>query len=249
MKFASILKAAKSAKQAQSAANDFRQADKRQMGRDAGHFAYTQGTDKGKTVAKTWLKTFEVIPRVICRGTQFILALIAIGFYGHRVDADRKDGTGFSPEWLFAVIIGGLSAVTSMLFLATASAGMIPFVGSKLKMLKTYRAFWWDGVLFISWMVVFGIFAKIFLKRQNGDTYKGADTGAMKTAIWVDLISAIFWFMSGVYGFCKTCLGRKVDGVTEKAGNKMFQQQPQPDPQGRYGQQGYPGFSGYPQAV
>ncbi len=217
-----VASAAHSANALRGAATDFRTADKQQMGRDAGHFAFNEGASTGKTMGKTWLKTFEVIPRLVCRGLQFILAIVAIGFYGNRVQADGESDHGYSPEWLFAVIVASLSALTAVAFTATASAGVIPFVGSKLKLLRTYRAFAWDLSLFVAWVVVFGIFAGIFLKRDSGETYKGASTGAMKTAVWVDLVNALLWVFSGVYGGFKTFLGGKADEMTDKVGNKMF---------------------------
>lgn len=219
-----VASAAQSANALRGAANDFRTADKQQMGRDAGHYAFKEGAATGKTMGKTWLKTFEVIPRLVCRGLQFILAIVAIGFYGNRVQADGKSDHGYSPEWLFAVIVASLSALTAVAFTATASAGVIPVVGSRLKLLRTYRAFAWDLSLFVAWIVVFGIFAGIFLKRGSGseDRYKGASTGAMKTAVWVDLVNALLWAFSGAYGGFKTFLGGKADEMTDKVGNKMF---------------------------
>ncbi|KAM0538060.1 hypothetical protein ACHAO2_005104 [Verticillium nonalfalfae] len=214
-----------------NAASDFRAADKRDLGRQAGHAAFSEGAETGKAVGKTWLKTFEVIPRLVCRALQLVFALIACGFYGHRVDADRKDedgSGGFSPEWLFAVIVGGLSAVTAVAFLAAAPLSAIPVVGSRIKMFKTYRAFAWDATLFVAWIVVFGIMAGIFLGRDSDDPYKGASTGAMKTAVWVDLVNAIFWAVSAAYGCFKTFLGEKADQATDKIGKKLFEKkQPQ----------------------
>ncbi|KFH42955.1 hypothetical protein ACRE_063060 [Hapsidospora chrysogenum ATCC 11550] len=212
---------AKKAKQA----NEFRHADKEGMARQAGHSAFTAGTDVGKEAGKTWLKTFETIPRFVCRGLQFILALVACGFYGNRVDADRKDDDGgFSPEWIFAIIVGGVSAVTAAVFIAVVPLGALPFLGSRLKFVKTYRAFALDFALFILWIVVFGIFAGIFLPRDGDDErYKGASTGAMKTAVWVDLVNAIFWLITGAYGAVKTFLGRKTNALTDKMGNKILE--------------------------
>ncbi|KAM3434646.1 hypothetical protein MY4824_005325 [Beauveria thailandica] len=205
-----------------AAAADFHQADKRQMGRDAGHFAFSKGANTGKTMGKTWLKTFEVIPRLVARVVQFVLALIAVGFYGNRVDEDRKSGAALAPEWLFAVVVAGTSAVTAVVFLGLASAGALPVVGARLKMLKTHRAFAWDASLWVAWLVVFGIFASIFLKRSSDDPYKGASVGVMKTAVWVDLANAVLWMGSAGYGCFKTFLGRKMDAASDKVGNKLF---------------------------
>ncbi|KAF3361136.1 hypothetical protein VdG1_00745 [Verticillium dahliae VDG1] len=70
--------------------------------------------------------------------------------------------------------------------------------------------------------------AGIFLGRDSDDPYKGASTGAMKTAVWVDLVNAIFWAVSGAYGCFKTFLGEKADQATDKLGKKLFEKkQPQ----------------------
>ncbi|KAI9163088.1 hypothetical protein HJFPF1_04686 [Paramyrothecium foliicola] len=205
------------------AASEFRSADKAEMGRKAGRFAFNEGAETGKTVGKTWLKTFEVVPRLVCRGLQFLFAIIACGFYGNRVSADDKADDGFSPEWIFAITVSGVSAMTAVLFLAITPLSAIPFIGSKLKLFKTYRAFAWDLVLFVTWMAVFGLFAAIFLKRDSDNPYKGASTGAMKTAVWIDFMNALFWLTSGAYGMVKTFLGEKIDQATDKVGGKLFE--------------------------
>lgn len=204
------------------AASELRTADKGDMGRKAGRHVFNEGTDTGKEMGKTWLKTFEVVPRMICRGLQFIFALIACGFYGNRVHADSEADDGYSVEWIFAIIVAGLSAVTALVFVLAAPLSALPFVGSRLKFTKTYRAFAWDASLFIAWIVVFGIFAGIFLGRDSDEPYKGSSTTAMKTAVWVDLVNAILWMVSGVYGCVKTFLGEKVDTLTGRAGDKLF---------------------------
>ena len=205
------------------AAKEFRAADKKELGRKAGRHAFSEGAETGKTMGKTWLKTFEVMPRLVCRGLQFIFALIACGFYGHRVDEDHDSGNGFSVEWIYALAIAGVSATTSLLFVAVTPMGALPYVGSRLKLVKTYRAFPWDLSLFIAWLVVFGIFAGIFLHRSDDDKYKGAKTGPMKVAVWIDLVNTLLWLISGVYGAVKSFLGKKADQITDKMGQKLFE--------------------------
>ena len=204
------------------AASNFRNADKGELGRKAGRHAFNEGAETGKTMGKSWLKTFEVIPRLICRSLQFLFAIIACGFYGNRVDADRKADDGFSPEWIFAITVAGASAITAVLYMAVTPLGSIPYFGSKIKLLKTYRAFAWDLILFISWIVVFGIFAGIFLKRDSDDKYKGSSTGAMKTAVWIDFMNSLFWLTSGAYGAFKTFLGDRINQATDKVSQKLF---------------------------
>lgn len=205
------------------AASDFRTADKSAMGRTAGRHVFNEGAETGKAVGKTWLKAFEIVPRLVCRGLQFLFALLACGFYGNRVSADDEADAGFSPEWILAIIVAGISALTAIVFLAATPLSAIPYIGSRLKLFKTYRAFAWDLVLFIAWLVVFAIFAGIFLNRESDDPYKGSSTGAMKTAVWIDFTSAILWLVSGVYGAVKTCLGERADKLTDKVGQKLFE--------------------------
>ncbi|KAF4470583.1 uracil phosphoribosyltransferase [Fusarium albosuccineum] len=196
------------------AASEFRSADKGELGRKAGRHAFNEGADTGKTMGKTWLKTFEVVPRMICRGLQFIFGLIACGFYA---------SNNVSAACTFAIAISVISTITAVLFVAATPLGALPYIGSKLKLFKTYRAFAWDLILFLMWIIVFGIFAVIFLKRDSDDPYKDSSTSAMKIAVWIDLVNSIFWLTSGVYGCIKTFLGEKADELTDKMGQKMFE--------------------------
>ncbi|CAI4214430.1 unnamed protein product [Parascedosporium putredinis] len=109
-------------------------------------------------------------------------------------------------EWIFALLVAGGSAITAALFLLAA-----PF-------------------LFIAWIVVFGLFAGLFLGRDSGEDeeYKGSNTRAMKIAVWVDFVNSLLWFASAVYGCIKTMLGNKVDRMTDKAGQKMFSKKQAP---------------------
>ena len=79
-----------------------------------------------------------------------------------------------------------------------------------------YWAFVFDLILCIAWIVVFAIFAGIFVKRESDDKYKGSSTGAMKIAVWVDLVNAILWLGTGIYGAARTLLREKVNKLMEK---------------------------------
>jgi preprotein translocase subunit SecG len=233
MGFASAVKAGQTAIELGQTAQNFRAADKKDLGRQAGRTAFTEGANVGTTAGKSWLKTFEVIPRVVCRSLQFLFAIIACGFYGNRVDADRRADDGFSPEWVFALVVAGASALTAVFYMALTPLGAIPYFGSRLKMLKTYRAFAWDLVLFICWIVVFAIFAGIFLKRDSGDeddVYKGSSTRAMKSAVWIDFMNSLFWLTSGVYGAIKVFLGERITRATGRVSNKLFDKKEPKDP-------------------
>ena len=163
---------------------------------------------------KGTLKASELVPRLVVRGLQLLFAIIACAFYGNRVDADRKGNDGFSAEWLSAIIIAGLSAVTSIVSVAVASISTIPCissVGRKKTPFEVHWAYVFDLILCVAWLVMFAIFAGLFLKRESDDKYKGSSTGAMKTAVWVDLVNAILWLGTGIYGAARAWLGEKVD--------------------------------------
>src|SRR3569833_3274580 len=63
----------------------------------------------GKSAATAPLKAWENVPRWVVRGLQFLFGLIVAGFYGHRIDVDRRAGAPQSGEWVFGVTIAGLS--------------------------------------------------------------------------------------------------------------------------------------------
>ncbi len=177
----------------------------------------------GKTAATAPLKAWENIPRWIVRGLQFLFALIVAGFYGHRVDVDRRAGNPQSAEWVYGVTIAGLSCITAIVF---AFAAPLSIVSSKF---RTYRLFAWDFGLFLLWIIVFGIFGGIFLKRPDGDDYKGASTVTMKAVVWLDLLNSILWLVSGTYGGVKTLLGNRVDGIGGRVTDKLFRRKPRTD--------------------
>ncbi len=163
------------------------------------------------------------MPRWVARGLQFLFALIIAAVYGHRIDADRRAGTRQSPEWVFGVAVAGLSCITAVTFALIAPLSL---VSAKF---RTYRLYAWDLSLFLLWIVVFGIFAGIFLKRPDDDDYKGASTAPMKAMVWLDLVNALFWLFTGAYGGIKTCLGNKVDGVGGRITGKLFGRKKRPD--------------------
>lgn len=190
------------------------------------------GVSYGKKAASAPLKAWENIPRLVVRGLQFVLGLVIVGLYGHRVDKQhRAEDTSISPEWVFGLIVAGLSCVTAVAFAVAA-----PF-GAVSNRFKTARLFSWDLTLFLLWIVVFGIFGGIFLHRDNDDSYKGSSTAVEKGAVWVDLVNSILWLVSGVYGFVKTFMSGKVDTLGEKVTGKVFgKKQPAPNKMEMYEQ-------------
>lgn len=71
--------------------------------------------------------------RYLLRVFQFVLAIVAAGLYGIRINADRLSHEHPSGLWLFAEVVAGLSALTSLIYL-------IPSV-------RSFLFFIWDAVL------------------------------------------------------------------------------------------------------
>ncbi|KAI9844164.1 MAG: hypothetical protein M1837_005764 [Sclerophora amabilis] len=117
------------------------------------------------------------------RVLQFVLALAVAGLYGTDLNNARKHELAGDPKWIYAVVVAGLSALTTLVYL-------VPFV-------KSYFMFGWDAILFLLWMVVFGTFGKMFIEEDpEGD----GGIQRMKNAVWVDLVNMVLWFITAVYG-------------------------------------------------
>lgn len=118
------------------------------------------------------------------RFLQFVFAVTVIGLYGVDLDNARKAGVGADGRWAFAVVVGVFSAVTALVY-------MIPFVIRKFSIL-----FAWDVLLFFFWVVLFGIFGKLFI-NEDPEGNKGIQR--MKNAVWIVLINMLLWLVSAVF--------------------------------------------------
>jgi fatty acid desaturase len=114
------------------------------------------------------------------RFTQFALALTVCGLYGVDLRAATLFGKQSNSKWVYAEVVGGLSAVTAVIY-------MIPFLTTITWM------FMWDTILFFHWTVLFGIFGEIYIKEiADGDQ----SVQRMKNAVWVDFGSALLWLIT-----------------------------------------------------
>ena len=77
--------------------------------------------------------TFLNITNIVLRFLQFVFAITVCGLYGTDLHNARKMEVEADSRWIYAEVVGGLSAVTALVFAA-------PF-------LKSYWLFAWDGVL------------------------------------------------------------------------------------------------------
>lgn len=121
-----------------------------------------------------------VITNLTLRFLQFIFAVAVLGLYGTELSNARKNHTGDYSKWVYAEVVGVLSAVTCLVYV--------------LPKVKSWWAFGWDLVLFILWVAVFGVFGKIYIhaKPVNGGVKR------MKNAVWVDLVNMLLWLVTTV---------------------------------------------------
>ncbi len=59
----------------------------------------------------------SLILRFLVRFLQFIFAFIVVGLYGFRLDNERKAEQYVSSHWVYAVGVGGLSAITCIIYM------------------------------------------------------------------------------------------------------------------------------------
>ncbi|KAI9772711.1 MAG: hypothetical protein M1840_000306 [Geoglossum simile] len=131
-----------------------------------------------KGIPSSASRSVHTIPRAVLRLLQFALALTVCGLYGTDIQNGNKHHQSADPKWLYAVVIGGISVVTSLIYGA-------PFV-------KSHLFFAWDAILFILWIAVFGVFGKMYL-HENAEGNAGVQR--MKNAVWVDLVNVFLWLI------------------------------------------------------
>lgn len=73
------------------------------------------------------------VAKAIARTVQFALAVTVAGLYGGRLSADSANGSTTPHKWIYAEVVAGMSAITTIIY-------MLPFV-------KTHVLFAWDLIL------------------------------------------------------------------------------------------------------
>lgn len=121
------------------------------------------------------------LANVVLRFFQFVLGVTVIGLYGVDLNNARKAGKYSDSKWGYAVAVGVLSAITALLW-------MIP-----LFMRRFHWMFVWDAILFFMWIVLFGIFGKMYI-NENPEGNSGIQR--MKNAVWVVLVNMLLWLIS-----------------------------------------------------
>ncbi|KAH7358659.1 hypothetical protein B0T11DRAFT_340912 [Plectosphaerella cucumerina] len=113
---------------------------------------------------------------------QLVMAVTVIGLYAPDLQRANKVGGYVDGKWAYAVVVGSIAAVTSLIYL-------IPFV------LRIGYIWVWDTIVFILWIAAFGIFGQMYIKEDaEGD--EGIER--MKNAVWVLLTNALLWLISAV---------------------------------------------------
>lgn len=113
---------------------------------------------------------------------QFVLAVTVIGLYAVDLNHANEEGTYTDGKWVYAVVVGVLAAVTSLLYL-------IPFI------LRFAAVPAWSFVLFVLWIALFGLFGSMYI-REDPEGNDGVQR--MKNAVWVNLANALLWLIGTV---------------------------------------------------
>ncbi|KAK2068332.1 hypothetical protein P8C59_002974 [Phyllachora maydis] len=178
---------------------------------DLADHAFDGVTGLGKTAAKGQLRIWENVPRLAFRAAQFLFGLIVAGFYGHRL------GSGdHAAEWVYGVFVAGASCLVAAAFALLAPLGAVR------PACRTHRLFYVDYLLFLLWIVLFGVFAGIFLHRADADSFRGTSSRVQRAVVWLDLLNAVLWLVSGTYGLAKQVLGAQINRVEAKLKGSVF---------------------------
>ncbi|KAL4925765.1 uncharacterized protein BDV17DRAFT_178565 [Aspergillus undulatus] len=132
---------------------------------------------------------------------QFAFGLAVIGLYSQDVNSARNNGDALPSRWVYAVVVGFLSAATALIYIILGwwwtKRGRDSFserTGLHLPL------FAWECVLIILWLVVFGMFGEMYIGVYHVGGKDGGEgkVTRMRRAVWVDLACLVFWVLSGV---------------------------------------------------
>ena len=151
------------------------------------NFLSRNGTMRGeKATTKTSLMSNMSIGgalRILLRFFQFVMGIVVIGLYAQDIHKVRKAGEKVDAKWSYAVFCGAISSLTALVFI--------------LPLVKSWVFFYVDALIWFFWVVLFGIFGKMFI---NKDPKGSSGITRMKRAAWIDMVNMLLWFISAVYG-------------------------------------------------
>ncbi|KAH7308537.1 hypothetical protein B0I35DRAFT_453799 [Stachybotrys elegans] len=114
----------------------------------------------------------------------FALAITVCGLYGEDLQRADEAGVGANGRWVFAVVVGGLSALTSAIYCAPIVLRNLGIVG-----------FVWNVIIFALWVAVFGLFGRMYI---NEDPEGDGGIERMRNAVWVDLANMLLWLIASL---------------------------------------------------
>lgn len=104
---------------------------------------------------------------------------------------------------------GNATVISSLIFAQVAFGATIVTLIIYGITLRYYRFSWViEWVLAVFWFALFGFFYEIFLENKV-ESYEDVDIGRMKRAVWCNLINAILWTGSAIFGSIMCCSGAK----------------------------------------
>ncbi|KAF3407643.1 hypothetical protein DPV78_001635 [Talaromyces pinophilus] len=174
-----------------------------------GEEAHTSPPHIAKTVASNFI-----------RSCQFALSLTVAGLYGQDLHHACDKNVYLDAKWVFAEIVAALGAFTSagyLLIWCCVQRIARPALTSYYSM--HFPLFLWEIVMCLIWMIVFGIFGKMYLpEHPEGDL----DIVRMKHACWVDLVNLLLWAATMIWSGLRWWQGRirksKEEGESAAAG-------------------------------
>lgn len=129
------------------------------------------------------------ITTTIIRACQFILGVAVVGLYA--MDVVKKGN--LNPKWLFAIGIGGFSALVTAIFIGLRACSHWHY--SK----KPGRQLLWRVIgevfMVVLWAAVAGIFGMMYIGHQ-GEKETKTDTSRMRIATYFDFLNLAFWVIS-----------------------------------------------------
>ncbi|EEP78879.1 predicted protein [Uncinocarpus reesii 1704] len=129
------------------------------------------------------------------RFLQFVFGIAVIGLYAQDVNHARKAGLpmGSVSKWIYATVVGSLSSIAAIIYILLPCAAQRPLSSFRILQLPCLA---FDSLMFILWLVVFGIFAKMYV---SVDDKKDPSLKRMHHAVWVDLVNLSFWTITAVW--------------------------------------------------
>ena len=123
------------------------------------------------------------------RFMQLCLAGTAVGLYGLDLRSSAHAKVEANPWWIYAIAVASTSVFTVLIY----------------STLVRTRTFWfWDWLLFMMWVVVFGRFATLSLRywaptvdKISSEIPKWSDPLRMYIVVWLDLANMCLWLVTG----------------------------------------------------